>query len=121
MVDAARGRGINRGVAASRGRGRGRGFVREDSNEPEEAEGAEEVDPKVATESLRRFANPQWWRISEQDVERQKRCKPDVFQALCVKKHGKMTHAYEKTMKQDSEQRWLRKVTSDGELLWVPR
>lgn len=114
MVDAARGRGINRGVAASRGRGRGRGFVREDSNEPEEAEGAEEVDPKVATESLRRFANPQWWRISEQDVERQKRCKPDVFQALCVKKHGKMTHAYEKTMKQDSEQRWLRKVTSDG-------
>jgi len=71
---------------------------------------------KASAEALRAFTEPQWWRIGEAERQSAQRgkVKPEVFRQDCVDKHAEMSSIYESTMMQDSEQRWLRKVSSEG-------
>ncbi|CAK9042641.1 unnamed protein product [Durusdinium trenchii] len=66
-------------------------------------------------EALKAFSTSRWWEIgTSQDQERKKRGKPADFQKACAERHEEMRKVYESAMSQDSEQRWLRKVSSDG-------
>jgi len=38
----------------------------------------------------------------------------EVFRQQCIEKHAEVSKLYETTMRQDSEQRWLRKVSAEG-------
>jgi len=78
---------------------------------------------KAIAEALRSFSTPQWWLIgaglegkAEEPTKRVKRGKPEAFQKQCAERHAEMVKLYESAMMQDSEQRWLRKVCSDGTL-----
>mmetsp|Transcript_69098 Transcript_69098/g.165742 ORF Transcript_69098/g.165742 Transcript_69098/m.165742 type:complete len:919 (-) Transcript_69098:40-2796(-) len=71
---------------------------------------------KASAEALRAFTEPQWWRIGEAERQAAPRAKvkPEAFRQDCVDKHAEMSTLYESTMMQDSEQRWLRRVCSEG-------
>eukprot|EP00927_Polykrikos_kofoidii_P028740 TRINITY_DN25009_c0_g1_i1.p1 TRINITY_DN25009_c0_g1~~TRINITY_DN25009_c0_g1_i1.p1 ORF type:complete len:892 (-),score=158.44 TRINITY_DN25009_c0_g1_i1:611-3286(-) len=77
---------------------------------------------KGSADTLRVFSTPQWWLIGVNDgptevsqaSTKHKHEKHESFQKHCVEKHAEMCRLYESTMQQDSEQRWLRKVSSDG-------
>ncbi|CAL1136105.1 unnamed protein product, partial [Cladocopium goreaui] len=62
------------------------------------------------------WRSKRWWEIgnSQDPEERRKRGKEADFQKACAERHEEMRKVYESAMSQDSEQRWLRKVSSDG-------
>lgn len=73
---------------------------------------------KANADMLRHFAEQQWWMIGGEELKQcrggRKHSKPDVFVQECTEKHASLVKAYESTMMQDSEQRWMRKVCSEG-------
>mmetsp|Transcript_8173 Transcript_8173/g.22604 ORF Transcript_8173/g.22604 Transcript_8173/m.22604 type:complete len:900 (-) Transcript_8173:91-2790(-) len=89
-----------------------------------DAEGVEDGEGKVTralVEALRAFSAPHWWLIGRKEgkeaevpIAARKRMKPEEFQQKCSERHAQMRKVYESTMMQDSEQRWLRKVSSEG-------
>ncbi|CAE7262902.1 Cebpz [Symbiodinium natans] len=64
-------------------------------------------------QALKAFSTPRWWEIGASEESR-KRCKPGDFQKACRERHEEMRKVYESAMANDSEQRWLRKVSADG-------
>ncbi|CAE7243842.1 Cebpz [Symbiodinium sp. CCMP2592] len=64
-------------------------------------------------QALKAFSTPKWWEIGNSE-ERRKRCKPGDFETACRERHEEMRKVYESAMGNDSEQRWLRKVSGDG-------
>jgi len=75
---------------------------------------------RALVKALRSFASPQWWLIADgkakgsEEVRVRRRVRPDVFRRQCGEKHAEMAKVYESAMMQDSEQRWLRKVSAEG-------
>lgn len=67
---------------------------------------------------MRTFSEPQWWLIGEEEKGQaatpRKRAKPELFQKMCTDRHEEMRKVYESAMSRDSEQCWLRKVSSEG-------
>lgn len=74
---------------------------------------------RALVEALRVFSTPKWWTIGKKDggdeaPAPRRRAKPEEFQKACTERHAEMCKVYESAMAKDSEQRWLRKVTSEG-------
>uniref|UniRef100_A0A7S4WAC1 CCAAT-binding factor domain-containing protein n=1 Tax=Alexandrium monilatum TaxID=311494 RepID=A0A7S4WAC1_9DINO len=73
---------------------------------------------KALIEALRGFSSERWWHIGAGDGTEppapRRRGKPEEFQKQCAEKHAEMKKLYESAMMEDSEQRWLRKVSSQG-------
>mmetsp|Transcript_53900 Transcript_53900/g.115099 ORF Transcript_53900/g.115099 Transcript_53900/m.115099 type:complete len:957 (-) Transcript_53900:369-3239(-) len=124
-------KGKEKGSGAGKGKSNefsnGKGRSKSDQEKPEvvdaeqsmPAAGEDGDDGKVTkalVEALRAFSNPQWWTIGkgEEPVDVKRRMKPEEFQQVCTERHAQMRKVYESTMLQDSEQRWLRKVSSEG-------
>lgn len=83
-----------------------------------EGEAASSKATRALVEALRAFSAPQWWLIgkdgSQAEPSARRRMRPEEFQRKCTEKHAEMRKVYESTMMQDSEQRWLRTVVSEG-------
>lgn len=136
------GRG-GRGRAAGKGRGNpastrggkdaagdrpaGRGSAKaapaavEPDAEPADTDDGEGKVTRALVEALRAFSAPRWWLIGSKDGDKEapaptarKRMKIEEWQQKCEERHAQMRKVYESTMLQDSEQRWLRKVSSGG-------
>lgn len=109
-------------------------FTAESAKDIEAAEAASKS-TKALVEALRAFSTPKWWLIGQSSEETEgaetdarqgsissamaaspsrKRAKPEEFQKMCVERHAEMLRVYESILKQDSEQRWLRKVSAEG-------
>jgi ribosome biogenesis protein MAK21 len=132
MAPIGRGRGYGRGRVAEAtshnaggGGGRGRGWHTKEKAAVEEDEGEiskqQSTSTKALVEALRAFSTPQWWLIrpdsaneTDDGAPRAKRMKREVFQQQCEEKHSEMARVYENAMMNDSEQRWLRKVSAEG-------
>lgn len=113
-----RGHGAGKGGDTVRSANDNKPSIDAASDKPHDTKDEEDVSGALV-DALRVFSTPQWWTIGQtEDSQKQKtirkRTKLEEFSKTCAEKHAEMARVFEATMKQDSEQRWLRKVISTG-------